>query len=63
MGQVEGGGCFVPGRRHLQFFGLQKNYISTIFNLSIYTDENVLASTPNPRPSEEEFYVRAARRF
>lgn len=34
-----------------------------IFNLSIYTNENVLASTPNPRPNGDDFHVRAARRF
>ena len=63
MGQVEGGGCFVPGRRHLQFFGLQKNYISTIFNLSIYTDENVLGSALNSQSSDKDSHVRAVRRF
>ncbi len=34
-----------------------------IFNLSIYTDENVLASALNPQSSERDFQVRAARRF
>jgi len=34
-----------------------------IFNLSIYTDENVLGSALNSRRNESDFHVRAARRF
>lgn len=34
-----------------------------IFDLSIYTDENILASALNPRRNGEEYQVRAARRF
>lgn len=34
-----------------------------IFNLSIYTNEDVLGSALNPRPTGEDFHVRAARRF
>jgi uncharacterized repeat protein (TIGR02543 family) len=34
-----------------------------IFNLSIYTDGNVLGSALNSQPNENEFHVRAVRRF
>ena len=34
-----------------------------IFNLSIYTDENILASALNPQPNGNDYQVRAARRF
>jgi len=34
-----------------------------IFDLSIYTDENILTSALNPRRNGEDYQVRAARRF